>query len=79
MLLEGNGEEVKVVQELMRHANISVTPNIYAKRSRKVRKMPRAELLSCARQKRRKPSIEAYRTLTEGIAVVDKVGVPDGI
>jgi integrase len=29
-LLKGNGEGVKVVQELMRHANISVTMNIYA-------------------------------------------------
>jgi integrase len=29
-LLKGNGEDVKVVQELMRHANISVTLNIYA-------------------------------------------------
>jgi integrase len=29
-LLKGNGEDVKVVQELMRHANISVTLNVYA-------------------------------------------------
>jgi integrase len=30
-LLKGNGEDVKVVQELMRHANISTTMNIYTK------------------------------------------------
>jgi site-specific recombinase XerD len=30
-LLKGNGEDVKVVQELMRRANISVTLNIYAR------------------------------------------------
>lgn len=30
-LLKTNGEDVKVVQELMRHANISTTMNIYTK------------------------------------------------
>lgn len=30
-LLEANNEDVKVVQELMRHANISTTMNIYTK------------------------------------------------
>jgi integrase len=30
-LLKANGEDVKVVQELMLHANISTTMNIYAK------------------------------------------------
>ncbi|HEY0162590.1 MAG TPA: tyrosine-type recombinase/integrase, partial [Edaphobacter sp.] len=28
-LLKDNGEDVKVVQELMRHANITTTMNIY--------------------------------------------------
>jgi len=30
-LLKGNNEDVKVVQELMRHANISTTMNVYTK------------------------------------------------
>jgi integrase len=30
-LLKANAEDVKVVQELMRHANISTTMNIYTK------------------------------------------------
>jgi integrase len=30
-LLKANGEDVKVVQELMRHANISTTMTIYTK------------------------------------------------
>jgi integrase len=30
-LLKANGEDVKVVQELMRHANISTTMNVYTK------------------------------------------------
>ena len=29
-LLKANGEDIKTVQELLRHANISVTMNIYA-------------------------------------------------
>ena len=29
-LLKANGEDVKTVQELLRHANISVTMNLYA-------------------------------------------------
>lgn len=28
-LLKANGEDVKVVQELMRHANIATTMNVY--------------------------------------------------
>ena len=31
MLLKANAEDIKVVQELMRHANISTTMNIYTK------------------------------------------------
>lgn len=30
-LLKANGEDVKVVQELMRHANITTTMNIYTR------------------------------------------------
>ena len=53
-LLKGNGEDVKVMQELMRHANISVTLNIYASNhaNQARRAEPSCEL--AARQKRRK-------------------------
>ena len=30
LLLKANGEDIKTVQELLRHANISVTMNVYA-------------------------------------------------
>jgi len=30
-LLKANGEDIKVVQELMRHANIAITMNVYTK------------------------------------------------
>ena len=43
-LLKGNGEDVKVVQELMRHANISVTLTFTRKQSRKPSETRRAEL-----------------------------------
>jgi site-specific recombinase XerD len=29
-ILKSNGEDVKTVQELLRHANISITMNVYA-------------------------------------------------
>jgi integrase len=29
-LLKANGEDIKTVQELLRHANIAVTMNVYA-------------------------------------------------
>jgi hypothetical protein len=41
---QGNGEDVKVVQELMRHANISVTLKIARRPSRKPSETRRAEL-----------------------------------
>ena len=54
-LIKGNGEDVKVVQELMRHASLSVTLNIlrasnHANQARRAE--PSCELV--ARQKRRK-------------------------
>ena len=54
-LLKGNGEDVKVVQELMRHANISVTLSIYAQAI--TQNQARCAEPSCelvARQQRRK-------------------------
>jgi integrase len=30
-LLKANGEDIKIVQELMRHANITTTMNVYTK------------------------------------------------
>src|SRR6202521_5074781 len=65
-LLKGNGEDVKVVQELMRHANISVTLNIYAQAiTQTKRDAPEPGCELAARQKRSKPSTDAYRTVTD--------------
>ena len=85
-LLKGNGEDVKIVQELMRHANISVTLNIYAQAITQSKRDAQSRVVSLLLDKSdEKPSTEAYRTLTDvqnsggDLQVVDKVGVPDGI
>src|SRR5271169_2531060 len=82
-LLKGNGEDVKVVQELMRHANISVTLNIYAQAITQAKRDAQSRVVSLLLDKNEeKPSTEAYRTLTDvqnsggDLQVVDKVGVP---
>ena len=78
--------DVKVVQELMRHANISVTLNIYAQAITQTKRDAQSRVVSLLLDKNEeKPSTEAYRTLTDvqnsggDLQVVDKVGVPDGI
>jgi hypothetical protein len=85
-LLKGNGEDVKVVQELMRHANVSVTLNIYAQAITQTKRDAQSRVVSLLLDKNEeKPSTEAYRTVTDlqnsggDLQVVDKVGVPDGI
>src|SRR5579862_1031362 len=83
---KGNGEDVKVVQELMRHANISVTLNIYAQAITQTKRDAQSRVVSLLLDKNEeKTSTEAYRTLTDvqnsggDLQVIDKVGVPDGI
>ena len=78
--------DVKVVQELMRHANISVTLNIYAQAITQTKRDAQSRVVSLLLDKNEeKPSTEAYRTLTDvqnsggDLQVIDKVGVPDGI
>ena len=85
-LLKGNGEDVKVVQELMRHANISVTLNVYAQAITQTKRDAQSRVVSLLLDKNEeKPSTEAYRTVTDlqnsggYLQVVDKVGVPEGI
>jgi integrase len=85
-LLKGNGEDVKVVQELMRHANISVTLNIYAQAITQTKRDAQSRVVSLLLDKNeKKTSTEAYRTVTDlqnsggDLQVVEKFGVPDGI
>jgi len=85
-LLKGNGEDVKVVQELMRHANISVTLNAYAQAINQTKRDAQSRVVSLLLDKNdEKPGTEAYPTVTDlqnsggNLQVVDKVRVPDGI
>ncbi len=81
-LLKGNGEDVKVVQKLMRHANISVTLNIYAQAITQTKRDAQSRVVSLLLDKNEeKPSTEVIgRTkFWRDLQVVDKVGVPDGI
>jgi integrase-like protein len=84
-LLKGNGEDVKVVQELMRHANVSVTLNVYAQAITQTKRDAQSRVVSLLLDKNEeKPSTEAYRTVTDlqnsggDLQVVDQVGVPLG-
>jgi integrase len=45
-LLKGKGEDVKVVQELMRHANISVTLNVYAQAITQTKRDPQSRVVN---------------------------------
>lgn len=65
-LLKGNGEDVKVVQELMRHPNISVTLNIYAQAITQSKRDAQRRVVSLLLDKdEEKPSTEADRTVTD--------------
>ena len=57
---------MKVVQELMRHANISVTLNIYAQAITQTKRDAQSRVVSLLLDKNdEKPSTEAYRTVTD--------------
>jgi integrase len=45
-LLKANGEDVKTVQELLRHANILVTMNLYAQAITDVKRKAQSRLVS---------------------------------
>jgi hypothetical protein len=54
------------VQEVMRHANISVTLNIYAQAITQTKRDAQSRIVSLLLDKNEeKPSTEAYRTLTD--------------
>ncbi len=73
------------MQELMRHANISVTLNIYAQATPTERDAQSRVVSLWFGKKRRTNKHQTYGTLTDvqnsggNLQVVDKVGVPDGI
>ena len=73
-------------KNFVRHANISVTLNIYAQAITQLKRDAQSWVVSLLLDKNEeKASAEAYRTVTDlqnsggDLQVVDKVGVPDGI
>ena len=77
---------MNIVQELIRHANISVTLNIYAPAIAQTERGAQSRVVSLLLdENEEKTSTEASRTVTDlqpsggDLQVVEKVGVPDGI
>lgn len=89
--LKANGEDVKTVQELLRHANSLVTMNLYAQAITQNKRDAQSRIVTMVlddnRLRKAQPSgsTSAYRTITDlqnsgrELQVVDSIGVPDGI
>jgi len=89
--LKANGEDVKTVQELLRHANSLVTMNLYAQAITQNKRDAQSRIVTMVlddnRLRKAQPSrsTSAYRTITDlqnsgrESQVVDSIGVPDGI
>ena len=89
--LKANGEDVKTVQELLRHANSLVTMNLYAQAITQNKRDAQSRIVTMVlddnRLRKAQPSgsTSAYRTITDlqnsgrDLQVVDLIGVPDGI
>jgi hypothetical protein len=90
-LLKANGEDIKTVQELLRHANSLVTMNLYAQAVTQNKRDAQSRIVTMvlddSRQRIEQPneSTFAYRTITDlqktgvDLQLVDSIGVPDGI
>jgi integrase len=54
-LLKANGEDVKVVQELMRHANIATTMNIYTRALTPAKRQAQSRVVDVLLDRSREP------------------------
>lgn len=89
--LKANGEDVKTVQELLRHANSPVTMNLYAQAITQNKRDAQSRIVTMVlddnRLRKAQPSQGAspYRTITDlqisgrDFEVAQSIGVPDGI
>ena len=89
--LKANGEDVKTVQELLRHANSLVTMNLYAQAITQNKRDAQSRIVTMVlddnRLRKAQPSgsTSAYRTITDlqnsgrDLQLADSIGVPDGI
>ena len=89
--LKANGEDVKTVQELLRHANSLVTMNLYAQAITQNKRDAQSRIVTMVlddnRLREAQPSEGTfpYRTITDlqisewDLQVARSIGVPDGI
>lgn len=88
--LKANGEDVKTVQELLRHANSLVTMNLYAQAITQNKRDAQSRIVSMVLEGHRLRAAQPnesspYRTITDlqkperDSQVVEIIGVPDGI
>jgi hypothetical protein len=89
--LKANGEDVKTVQELLRHANSLVTMNLYAQAITQNKRDAQSRIVTMVlddnRLRKAQPSEGTfpYRTITDlqisgrDLQVAQSIGVPDGI
>lgn len=68
-LLKANGEDVKVVQELMRHANISTTMNIYTKALTPAKREAQSRVVDVLMDRSRSASEEAKENAAKSSGV----------
>ena len=90
-LLKANGEDIKTVQELLRHANSLVTMNLYAQAVTQNKRDAQSRIVTIVLDDNRlriaqpSESTFAYRTITDlqktggDLQLADSIGVPDGI
>jgi integrase len=83
-LLHANGEDVKVVQELLRHGSAKITMDIYAQAVTKAKRTAQSRVVACLRapegslEKLCPQSVPAPELVDSGKSM-KRFGVPDGI
>jgi len=85
-LLHANGEDVKVVQELLRHGSAKITMDVYAQAVTKAKRTAQNRVVACLRAAREGGLVENLcpqcvptPELANGGKLLKRFGVPDGI
>ena len=84
-LLHANGEDVKVVQELLRHGSAKITMDVYAQAVTKAKRTAQNRVVACLRTPEGGlvdnlcPQSVPSPELANGSKLLKRIGVPDGI
>lgn len=84
-LLHANGEDVKVVQELLRHSSAKITMDVYAQAVTKAKRTAQNKVVACLRSREGSlvgslcPQSVPTPELANGGKLLKRFGVPDGI